>query len=162
MRLTTLSLTSVYGVKRSHGYSGKQSHTIFGFASPSLKKVSVEVPGFPEVSAGHTLTILHESACDWSKVDGWVNHNTGEVAAPDAAGLAIAASVSFAAFVFVALAVEPNWKAVPIFGVFLGAGTYWGFKCARSVLIRRALKDMAASLAAASFKKACINVQDAA
>lgn len=146
MHLTTISLTSVFGIKRSSGFGGKPAHTLFGFSSPTMKKVSVEVPGLPEVTTGDTLTILLKSPSNWTRVEGWVNHRTHELAAPNPIGSGIAAGVATAVVIWLAATAELDWRGGPIFISFLVAGMYWSFDCVRSVLVRRALNEVAASL----------------
>ena len=150
MHLTTISLTSVFGIKRFSGHGGKPAHTLFGFSSPTMKKVSVEVPGLPEVVAGDTLTVLLKSPSNWSRVEGWVNHRTSELATPNPVGSGIAATLATAVVAWLAATAELDWRSGPIFFSLLVAGMYWSFDCARAVLIRRALREVATSLVSAS------------
>ncbi|KQZ42288.1 hypothetical protein [Duganella sp. Root1480D1] len=57
-------------------------YTEFGFEAAGRKYYAVEVPGWPQIEAGMTVTALLERQDDWGSVCGWVNRQTGEITAP--------------------------------------------------------------------------------
>ncbi|RLJ38896.1 hypothetical protein [Acidovorax sp. 106] len=88
MQVITLTLERVFDIQRREATRFIPKHTHFSFESEGRLRYTVQVPGWPSIEAGHTLTALLEKPDNWQTLVGWKNSNTNELAFPDEQHLA--------------------------------------------------------------------------
>jgi len=143
----TITFDRVFDVVRFRGYE-TPPHTLFGFQASTGKFHAVRVPGSPQILAGDTVTALLSKQNDWQTLRGWINHQTGEIAAPSAGGGYLA---SAAMFITAGFCLYLTWfsvsslMAVP----FLIGGSYWLRYAIAAIAIRKTLQRNGTGLGAA-------------
>lgn len=80
----TVTIDRVFSVAYRWGNPGPR--TEFGFASGNKRYYGLELPGKPAIEAGMQVTAILEKEGDWSSLQGWLNHTTGELVSPSRAG----------------------------------------------------------------------------
>ena len=84
MYQATVTIDRVFSVAYRWGNPGPR--TEFGFASGNKRYYGLELPGKPAIEAGMQVTAILEKEGDWSSLQGWFNHTTGEVVSPSRGG----------------------------------------------------------------------------
>ena len=134
----TITFDRVFDIVRGHGYEAPP-HTLFGFEAASRKYYGVKVPGLPRIEEGDTVTAVLIDPANWQTLQGWVNHETREIAAPIfwVSGFVSAASFGIGCYLLLIMGVTPNaWLAAP----FLLCGTYWLWYARNAAAIQKELK----------------------
>ena len=80
MHPTYVKIVRVFPLLRTN-YRGQKS-TQFGFATETKRYYDLHINGWPVIEAGMKMTAILEKPGDWQSLQGWVNHTSGEVAAP--------------------------------------------------------------------------------
>lgn len=80
MHPTYVKIVRVFPLLRKD-YRGQKS-TQFGFATETKRYYDLHISGWPVIEAGMEMTAILEKPGDWQSLQGWVNHTSGEVAAP--------------------------------------------------------------------------------
>lgn len=90
----------VFDIQRRAGSRFQQQHTQFSFSSNGTPHYSVSVHGWPTVAEGMTITALLREADNWQSLAGWVNHQSGEIVAPNClrSALNVITTAALAAF----------------------------------------------------------------
>jgi hypothetical protein len=73
--------------------------THFSFMLNGRYQTYVAVPGWPEVEAGTSVVALLRESGNWKTLVGWVNTQTGEIAAPTYKGMMVGSAIFFPLFV---------------------------------------------------------------
>ena len=76
----TVTIDRVFSVAYRWGNPGPR--TEFGFSSGNKRYYGLELPGKPAIEAGMQVTAILEKEGDWSSLQGWFNHTTGELVSP--------------------------------------------------------------------------------
>lgn len=79
MYAVSLKFQRIFDVVRVPESRYTRKHTLFGFQSDNETQYGVMVPGWPELSEGHTVTVLLGQPNNWQAVLGWRNRSTGEL-----------------------------------------------------------------------------------
>ena len=137
----TITFDRVFDIVRARGYETPE-HTLFGFEAGSRKYYGVKVPGHPRIEGGDTVTAILINPANWQTLQGWVNHQTQEIAAPSfwGAGIVAIASLVIGGYLLSIMGFSSNGLlAVP----FLLAGAYWLWYTANAARIQRDLRKNA-------------------
>lgn len=94
MYAVSLTFDRIFDVVRVPETRYVRKQTLFGFQSGTVIQYGVTVPGWPELKAGHTVTVLLRRPDDWQSVQGWVNRSTGELASPSSPSFPALALIS--------------------------------------------------------------------
>lgn len=135
----TVTFDRVFDIVQARGYE-TPAHTLFGFEASSRRYYGVKVPGHPRIEVGDTVTALLSNPSNWQTLQGWVNHETREIAAPSVGGGGITSAAMFiaGAFCFYITGFTANsLLAVP----FVLGGTYWLWYTIAATLIQKELKQ---------------------
>ncbi len=77
MQLITLRLDRVFDVVSDRTRQG--NHTVFSFESDGHRHFSVKLPGHHALRDGMLVTAMLARENDWESLQGWRDHETGEV-----------------------------------------------------------------------------------
>jgi len=144
MPLETLRLDRVFGVVQTS--NRRRYVTLFGFESGNLKEYSVEVFGTPRVESGMTITAYLAEAGNWQTLEGWRDHETGEIVCEPETGPWLICGGSVLAFCMI---VPGLWNqsgalATALAALALLAVFAWGVQSLR--YLRRVRRDLEASM----------------
>lgn len=157
MSKVTVRFDEIARVSRDGGWTGRNywpRQTVFSFMSDFKYFPYVAAPGWPEIREGLTVTALLEKPGDWKSMLGWVNHDSGEIAAPNPVEYMKQAGVDFVYFLLgvtliIAGAQQADVLALAgtLFTAFMAYDLLSVFKDWRKAKITRAaLKCLAAEL----------------
>ncbi len=83
MEQVVVTFDQVLHVHRNRENRFHPKHSVFSFMSAGDYVPYVSVPGWPSIEPGTTVTAFLRQPGNWKSLVGWVNHASGEVAAPN-------------------------------------------------------------------------------
>jgi len=82
MHTERVTFDRVFDIQRRAATRYAPQRTDFSFESGGKKRYAVQVPGWPRIEAGDTVTAVLGSEGNWQTLAGWKNHANGEVVLP--------------------------------------------------------------------------------
>lgn len=82
MHIETVAFDRVFDIQRRAATRYKPQYTDFSFESGGKNRYAVQVPGWPRIEAGDTVTAVLEKEGNWQTLAGWKNYANGEIVLP--------------------------------------------------------------------------------
>ncbi len=82
MHIERITFDRVFDIQRRAATRYAPQRTDFSFESGGKKRYAVQVPGWPRIEAGDTITAVLGNEGNWQTLAGWKNHANGEVVLP--------------------------------------------------------------------------------
>jgi hypothetical protein len=78
MQQVTVTFDDVFDIVNDQSRD-RQPCTLFSFKARHVAEYGVAAPGRPQLANGMTVTALLGKPGNWQALEGWYNHDTGEI-----------------------------------------------------------------------------------
>lgn len=149
-----VTFEAVEHVHQHRATSATPKYTNFSFMWGGKYHPYISVPGWPEVKAGTTVVAVLRERDNWKTLVGWVNTETGEVAAPNYKDLLLGAAIFYPIFLAGSVALfgvslQPYPYSVIQIGalfIFVVAGVFEFRRISKRRADRLVMEDVATKL----------------
>lgn len=83
MHIEKVTFDRVFDIQRHAASRYSPQRTDFSFESGGRKHYAVQVPGWPRIAAGDSVTAVLGTRGNWQTLAGWKNQANGEVVLPE-------------------------------------------------------------------------------
>jgi len=128
MHIERVTFDRVFDIQRRAASRYAPQRTDFSFESGGKTRYAIQVPGWPRVQAGDTITAVLAREGNWRTLAGWKNHANGELVLPDV-GRSIS-GIWQGAFVGALFLIASNTSETPSGRVLAGCASAIGFSVA--------------------------------